>query len=205
MIKTSSATALILVLSLAALSTAEPLRRRFLARQVEAPASPAPTGYPEAGVTPSVPFDLPSSTAKPENTYLPPDNTYGPPDNTYGPPDNTYGPPDNTYGPPEADFVPVPEPEPEAQPENPIETDDIPAAEDEPVDGETKLQPSDEDAELDEPQLEVTEDGTVIVLATSLDRPQPPVEQSARFYQRFPQGRRRQLPVPQRLILRRSW
>lgn len=197
MIKASSATALILVLSLVALSTAEPLRRRFLARQVEAPAAPAPTGYPEAGVTPSVPFDLPSSTAKPENTYLPPDNTYGPPD-------NTYGPPDNTYGPPEADFVPVPDPEPEALPENPIETDDIPAPEDEVADG-AKLQPSDEDAEEDEPQLEVTEDGTVIVLATSLDRPQPPADQSARLYQRFPQGRRRQLPVPQRLILRRSW
>ncbi|XP_017001265.2 zinc finger protein jing homolog [Drosophila takahashii] len=182
MIKASSAPIVVLVLSLIALGTAEPLRRRFSARQEEAPPSPSPTGYPEAGVTPSVPFDLPSSTVKPENTYLPPDNTYGPPDNTYGPPDNTYGPP---------------EVDPESQPENPIETDDIPETEEESVDG-AKLLP-----EEDEPQLEVSEDGTVIVVASSLDQPQP--AQSARLYQRFPQGRRSQQPVPQRLILRRSW
>ncbi|XP_017042280.1 extensin [Drosophila ficusphila] len=194
----------ILILGLVALSSAEPLRRRFSARQEEAPPSPSPTGYPAAGVTPSVPFDLPSSTPKPESTYLPPDNTYGPPDNTYGPPDNTYGPPDNTYGPPEADSVPVPDPESEPQPENPIETDDIPETEDESVD-EAKLQPADEDAEEDEPQLKVLEDGTVIVVASSLDQPQPQPVQSARLYQRFPQGRSSRQPVPQRLILRRNW
>ncbi|KAI8037829.1 hypothetical protein M5D96_009330 [Drosophila gunungcola] len=176
MVKASSASIAILVLSLLALSSAEPLRRRLSARQEEAPPSPSPTGYPEAGITPSVPFDLPSSTAKPENTYLPPDNTYGPPD-------NTYGPPDNTYGPPEADSVPVPESEPEPQPESPIETDDIP--------------------ETEEESLVEDEDGTVIVVASSLDQPQP--AQNARLYQRFPQGRRYRQPVPQRLILRRSW
>ncbi|KAH8368530.1 hypothetical protein KR084_012739 [Drosophila pseudotakahashii] len=195
MIKASSAPVVVFVLSLIALGTAEPLRRRFSARQEEAPPSPSPTGYPEAGVTPSVPFDLPSSTVRPENTYLPPDNTYGPPD-------NTYGPPDNTYGPPEADFVPAADPESQPQPENPIETDDIPETEEESVDG-AKLLPADADAEEDEPQLEVNEDGTVIVVASSLDQPQP--AQSARLYQRFPQGRRYQQPVPQRLILRSSW
>ncbi|XP_016990822.1 proline-rich receptor-like protein kinase PERK14 [Drosophila rhopaloa] len=195
MIKASSASIVILVLSLMALSSAEPLRRRFSARQEEAPPSPSPTGYPEAGITPSVPFDLPSSTAKPESTYLPPDNTYGPPD-------NTYGPPDNTYGPPEVDSVPVLDSQPEPQPENPIETDDIPETEDESVDG-AKLQPADADAEEDQPLVEVAEDGTVIVVASSLDQPQ--TAQSARLYQRFPQGRRYRQPVPQRLILRRSW
>ncbi|XP_039487448.1 receptor-transporting protein 3 [Drosophila santomea] len=195
MSKPTGAPIAILVLSLLALSSAEPISRRFPVRQVEGIPSPSPTGYPEAGITPSVPFDLPSSTIKPENSYLPPDNTYGPPD-------NTYGPPDNTYGPPEADSVPVIAPEADAQPENPIETDDIPETDEASVDG-AKLQPADEDAEEDEPQLEVTEDGTVIVVASSLDQPQP--VQSARLYQRFPQGRRFQKPVPQRLILRRSW
>jgi len=196
MIKASSTPIVILVLSLMALSSAEPIRRRFSARQEQAPPSPSPTGYPEAGVTPSVPFDLPSSTVKPENTYLPPDNTYGPPE-------NTYGPPDNTYGPPEADFAPVADPESQPQPESPLpETDDIPETEEESVDS-AKLQPADADAEEEEPQLEVSEDGAVIVVASSLDQPQP--AQSARLYQRFPQGRRYQQPVPQRLILRRSW
>ncbi|XP_016959608.1 uncharacterized protein LOC108030925 [Drosophila biarmipes] len=196
MFKASSTPTVILVLSLMALGSAEPLRRRLSARQEQTPPSPSPTGYPEAGVTPSVPFDLPSSTVEPENTYLPPDNTYGPPD-------NTYGQPDNTYGPPEDDLSPVADTESQPQPENPSpETDDIPETEDESVDG-PKLQPADADAEEDEPQLEVAEDGTVIVVASSLDQPQP--AQSSRLYQRFPQGRRYQQPVPQRLILRRSW
>ncbi|KAH8317858.1 hypothetical protein KR067_002102, partial [Drosophila pandora] len=187
--KMIKASTVILLLGLAALSNAEPLRRRFSARQVEAPASPAPTGYPEAGVTPSVPFDLPSSTAKPENTYLPPDNTYGPPDNTYGPPDNTYGPPDNVDLPEEDVNEPVPE-------ESEEPTDDLPPTDEEEVPAEdAKLLP-----EEDEPVVQVQEDGSVIVVASSLDVPQ-----SARFYQRFPQGRRRELPVPQRLILRRNF
>ncbi|EDW40498.1 GL25275 [Drosophila persimilis] len=196
MIKPSSATAFILLLSLMALSTAEPLRRRFSARQVEAqaPASPTPTGYPEAGVTPEVPFDLPSSTAKPDVTYLPPDNTYGPPDNTYGPPDNTYGPPAT------ADVEPGQEPQPEDQPEYPIETDDIPPVDDEAL-GDAKQQPAEDEEE--EVLVQVSDDGTVIAVSSSLDQPQS--VQSARLYQRFPQGRRREQPVPQRLILRRSW
>ncbi|KAH8372286.1 hypothetical protein KR093_010936 [Drosophila rubida] len=125
---------LLILAALAALTVAEPARLRTrsrssrlqLARQEAAPPAPedpvvdvAPTPasapYPPAGVTPEIPFDLPTETeteAQPDLTYGPPaepDNTYGPPaepDNTYGPPaepDNTYGPPaepDNTYGPP---------------------------------------------------------------------------------------------------------
>ncbi|KAH8372288.1 hypothetical protein KR093_010937 [Drosophila rubida] len=193
MTKATTSTAAILLLGFAVLASSEPLRQRFvprrgLARQeLAAPPSPAPTGYPEAGITPEVPFDLPSSTAQPEVNYLPPDNTYGPPDSVYGPPETS------------AD-----EPLPEA--EQPIETDDIPAPEevDEETPGDVKLQPEPED---DNVLVEVSDDGTVIAVSTTLDQPKATDEQvkSARFYQRFPQGRRREQPVPQRLVLRRSW
>jgi len=111
---------LLLIAAIAAVSLAEPARfqsrsSRFqFARQEQAPEeqaapadpsadiapTPASAPYPPAGVTPEVPFDLPTETeAQPDLTYGPPAE----PDNTYGPPDNTYGPPaepDNTYGPP---------------------------------------------------------------------------------------------------------
>ncbi|KAH8307192.1 hypothetical protein KR044_006937, partial [Drosophila immigrans] len=179
----------ILLLGLAVLASSEPLRQRFvprrgLARQeVAAPPSPAPTGYPEAGITPEVPFDLPSSTAQPEVNYLPPDNTYGPPDSVYGPPAS----------------VDEPEPEPEAV--QPIETDDIPVPDEaeEETPGDVKLeQPEDENV-----LVEVSDDGTVIAVSTTLDQPEDQLPKSARFYQRFPQGRRREQPVPQRLVVRR--
>ncbi|XP_016999384.1 resuscitation-promoting factor RpfA [Drosophila takahashii] len=119
---------LLLIAAIASVSLAEPVRfrgrsSRFqFARQEQAPEdqsapadpspsvdiapTPASAPYPPAGVTPEVPFDLPTETeAQPDLTYGPPAE----PDNTYGPPDNTYGPPaepDNTYGPP-ADIVPV--------------------------------------------------------------------------------------------------
>ncbi|XP_034107005.1 protein TsetseEP [Drosophila albomicans] len=195
MTKATTCTA-ILLLGFAVLASSEPLRQRFvprrgLARQeLAAPPSPAPTGYPEAGITPEIPFDLPSSTAQPEVSYLPPDNTYGPPDSVYGPPTIS------------AD-EPAPEPEPEQEPEQPIETDDIPAPEEEEEEtpGDVKLQPEPAPEPEDENVLvEVSDDGTVIAVSTTLDQPK-----SARFYQRFPQGRRREQPVPQRLVLRRNW
>lgn len=119
--------ALLILAAIAAVSVAEPARLRNrssrfrLARQEEAPVPAAtepsldiaPTQasapYPPAGVTPAIPFDLPTETeAQPDLTYGPPavepDNTYGPPavqpDNTYGPP---AAEPDNTYGPPADD------------------------------------------------------------------------------------------------------
>ncbi|XP_022221166.2 predicted GPI-anchored protein 58 [Drosophila obscura] len=110
----------LLLLAVVALALAEPARfqgrsSRFrLARQEEAPQDPAAPGadpsldvsptaasapYPPAGVTPEVPFDLPTETeAQPDLTYGPPAE----PDNTYGPPAE----PDNTYGPP-ADAAPA--------------------------------------------------------------------------------------------------
>ncbi|XP_023173086.2 E3 ubiquitin-protein ligase RNF12-B [Drosophila hydei] len=188
------ATSTILLLSLAVLVASEPLRQRFvprrgLARQEQAALpSPAPTGYPEAGVTPEVPFELPSSTAQPEARYLPPDNTYGPPDSVYGPPTSV----DEQ---PQLDDLPEPQPEPEQA----IETDDIPE-EETPVDA--KQQPA-EDVDEEPVLVQVAEDGTVIAVSTTLD--QPDDKKPARIYQRFPQARRRQQPVPERLVLRRSW
>ncbi|XP_061390790.1 uncharacterized protein LOC133326130 [Musca vetustissima] len=79
---------------------------RKSARQEVAP-SPAP--YPPAGVTPEIPFELPTETEQP---FAQPDPTYGPPevvpDETYGPPEPT---PDETYGPPEADQPAITEPD----------------------------------------------------------------------------------------------
>lgn len=193
-----STSTVLLLLGLAALANSAQIRQRFvprrgLARQEEAaPPSPAPTGYPEAGITPEVPFELPSSTAQPEINYLPPDNTYGPPDSVYGPPTSV----DDVQ---EQEQLPEPEPEQEQEPEPAIETDDIPAPEEDEVVVDAKLEPADEDI-----LVEVAEDGTVIAVSTTLDQPKDTVK-SARFYQRFPQGRRRQQPVPQRLVLRRSW
>lgn len=124
-----TSSALLILAAVAAVAVAEPVRLRQrssrfrLARQEEAPVagatepSIAPTQasapYPPAGVTPAIPFDLPTETeAQPDLTYGPPaaepDNTYGPP--PAAEPDNTYGPPpaaepDNTYGPPADDAV----------------------------------------------------------------------------------------------------
>lgn len=187
----------LLLVGLAALANSAQVRQRFvprrgLARQEQASLpSPAPTGYPEAGITPEVPFELPSSTAQPEVNYLPPDNTYGPPDSVYGPPASV----DEV----QLEQLPEPEPEQEQEPEPAVETDDIPASEEDEVVVDAKQQPADEDI-----LVEVAEDGTVIAVSTTLDQPEDSVK-SARFYQRFPQGRRRQQPVPQRLVLRRNW
>ncbi|KAH8294233.1 hypothetical protein KR054_009632 [Drosophila jambulina] len=103
----------LLIAAFAAVSLAEPARFRSrssriqFARQEQAPVdaaapadpaadiapTPASAPYPPAGVTPEVPFDLPTETeAQPDLTYGPPAE----PDNTYGPPAE----PDNTYGPP---------------------------------------------------------------------------------------------------------
>ncbi|XP_050333512.1 proline-, glutamic acid- and leucine-rich protein 1-like [Bactrocera neohumeralis] len=175
-------------------------RVRFLARQVAAPApAPAPTGYPAAGVTPEIPFDLPSSTVKPDVTYLPPDNTYGPPsppqpDATYGPPlpHSTYGPPteapvtpDAVYGPPDNSYLP---------PEESVTARDVDLAVDVAEEAEEaaeeeatveEQQPSEPEPEVSvEPAVEVeapaedegeelfvavAEDGSVIAVSNSFD------------------------------------
>uniref|UniRef100_A0A0A1WIP3 DUF4794 domain-containing protein n=1 Tax=Zeugodacus cucurbitae TaxID=28588 RepID=A0A0A1WIP3_ZEUCU len=75
---------------------------RFLARQEaevadspdDAPpavAADQPAPYPPAGVTPSIPFDLPTETEAPL-----PDEVYGPPEEEDPTPDPTYGPPEET-------------------------------------------------------------------------------------------------------------
>ncbi|XP_013104095.2 uncharacterized protein LOC106084738 [Stomoxys calcitrans] len=111
---------------------------RKSARQEVAPTPAAP--YPPAGVTPEIPFDLPTETEKP---FAEPDQTYGPPeaipDETYGPPeavpDETYGPPeeatpDQTYGPPDAtaaDEPAITEPDSTYGPPEAADADDQPA------------------------------------------------------------------------------
>ncbi|XP_075161044.1 uncharacterized protein LOC142233864 [Haematobia irritans] len=141
-------------LALVMASPAHQARRRVqtirkLARQEVAP-SPAP--YPPAGVTPEIPFELPTETEQP---FVEPDQTYGPPeptpDQTYGPPeptpDQTYGPPeptpDQTYGPPaeEADEPAITEPDSTYGPPESANGEDQPAIE-EPAAEE--LQPSPE-------------------------------------------------------------
>ncbi|ALC45228.1 CG14569 [Drosophila busckii] len=168
--------AVLFLLAFTLLATADALQQRFvprrgLARQVQAePPNPSPTGYPEAGITPEVPFELPSSTAQPEVSYLPPDNTYGPP---------------------LSGDAEVPQPE----------TDDIPATEEEDLPpSDAKLVPSPDEEDV---LVQVSDDGSVIAVSTTLDQPES--GKSARIYQRFPQGRRRQQPVPQRLVLHRNW
>ncbi|XP_017494846.1 PREDICTED: DNA translocase FtsK 1-like [Rhagoletis zephyria] len=209
-------------------------RGRFLARQqaVPAPAPPAPTGYPAAGVTPEIPFDLPpSSTNKPDVTYLPPDSTYGPPtqpEATYGPPapHSTYGPPtaaavtpDAVYGPPENTYLP---------PEQSVTARDVDLEVDEEEATVDEQQPSEPQPEVrdqhkeEEPAEEegeeifvaVADDGSVIAVSNSFDAQgtnddadNKAAQQPARLvFQRFPQGRRRapaDLPVPAHLIKQR--
>ncbi|XP_053956847.1 uncharacterized protein LOC128862313 [Anastrepha ludens] len=194
-------------------------RVRFLARQQAAPA-PAPTGYPAAGVTPEIPFDLPSSTVKPEVTYLPPDNTYGPPPQpaaTYGPPvpHSTYGPPteapaspgvpDATYGPPDNTYLPPVESATEE--EATVEEQQPTVPQSDVVD-----QPQNEveaPAEEEDILVAVADDGSVIAVSNSFDAPDSEAEQPARLvFQRFPQGKRHtpaDAPIPARLVkLRRA-
>lgn len=196
-------------------------RMRFFARQETAPApAPAPTGYPAAGVTPEIPFDLPSSTVKPDVTYLPPDNTYGPPSppqpattsgppaphSTYGPPPETPVTPDAVYGPPDNTYLP---------PEESVTERDLGLAFDV-ADEEEEEEATVEEQEPSEPQPEVSdepkeevettveneeeklfvavaEDGSVIAVSNSFDaQGQAAAQQPARLvFQRFPQGRRR--------------
>lgn len=195
-------------------------RVRFLARQEVAPA-PAPTGYPAAGVTPEIPFDLPSSTVKPDVSYLPPDNTYGPPsppqpDATYGPPapHSTYGPPTEApvtpaavYGPPDNSYLP---PEQSVTVRDVNLAVDVAAEEEEEEANVEEQQPSEPQPEVsDEPKevveeapvedegeelyVAVAEDGSVIAVSNSFDaQEEAAAQQSARLvFQRFPQGRRR--------------
>ncbi|XP_037805486.1 uncharacterized protein LOC119599681 [Lucilia sericata] len=98
----------------------KPLRRRVSARQETLP-TPAPTGYPAAGVTPEIPFELPTENEHTDFVTQQPDEVYGPPefdaqqpdeaevqqpDEVYGPPEFNAQQPDEVYGPPEADTTP---------------------------------------------------------------------------------------------------
>ncbi|KAM7356315.1 uncharacterized protein ACRADG_002120 [Cochliomyia hominivorax] len=160
-----------------------PLRRRVLARQ-EALPTPAPTGYPPAGVTPEIPFELPSETEKPQQ----PDEVYGPPET------DVAAQPDEVYGPPETDVAAQPDevygpPETEAT-QQPDEVYGPPEADAEPEIVEEEVLIVEEPEDLGEVEEEIiVEDGTVIA-----------VEKPARLvYQRFPQRRQPPTAVPARL------
>lgn len=199
----------------------KPLRRRVSARQQLAQPTPAPTGYPPAGVTPEVPFELPTETQEPDAVYGPPeaqpeeqpqpDEVYGPPETEAQQPDEVYGPPETTetqqpdevYGPPETTDTQQPDevygpPETEANP-----TD---VAEEFPEQEVPVVQPSeeeqDEEAEdVDEAEEEVVinDDGSVIAISTTFDQGDIEERPARLVYQRFPQRRQPPTSVPARL------
>ncbi|KAM7348890.1 uncharacterized protein ACRADG_008052 [Cochliomyia hominivorax] len=164
-----------------------PLRRRAFARQ-EALPTPAPTGYPEAGVTPEIPFDLPTEAKQPEFVNQQSDEVFDTPETEAQQPDEVYGPPetdlahqpDAVYGPPET--------ESDAQTEQPLETEAEPEDVEE-IDAE-EVELAEELDEIDD-EVAVDDNGAVLSVSNTFEQP------ARLVFQRFPQ--RRQLPVPARL------
>ncbi|XP_023293292.2 uncharacterized protein LOC111676578 [Lucilia cuprina] len=124
----------IVVLALAICVAADPIRQKNLRRRVSARQevlpTPAPTGYPAAGVTPEIPFELPTENEQTDFVTQQPDEVYGPPefeaqqpDEVYGPPEADVQQPDEVYGPPETDATPeiIEEVEEEAEEETDAE------------------------------------------------------------------------------------
>ncbi|XP_065365577.1 fibrous sheath CABYR-binding protein [Calliphora vicina] len=186
----------------------KPLRRRVSARQQVLP-TPAPTGYPTAGVTPEIPFELPTETEKPEIVTQQPDEVYGPPevdaqqpDEVYGPPESETQQPDEVYGPPEAeaqqpDEVYGPPESQTVQPDDvygPPETDAVPEIIEE-VAEETEDETEElaEDLEEVDEEIIVDENGAVISVSNTFEKP------ARLVYQRFPQRRQPPTAVPARL------
>ncbi|XP_037805481.1 fibrous sheath CABYR-binding protein-like [Lucilia sericata] len=188
----------------------KPLRRRVSARQQALP-TPAPTGYPAAGVTPEIPFELPTETEKPEIVTQQPDEVYGPPevdaqqpDEVYGPPETETQQPDEVYGPPEAEVQQPDEvygpPETETQQPDevygPPETDATPEiVEVVPVEAEEETEAEEVAEDLDEvdEEIVVDENGAVISVSNTFEKP------ARLVYQRFPQRRQPPTAVPARL------
>lgn len=180
---------LIVVLALALCVVAEPIRQRPLRRRVsarqEALPSPRPTGYAPAGVTPEIPFELPTETEKPVTEAQQPDEVYGPPeaetikpDEVYGPPETDAQQPDEVYGPPEAetqepDAVYGP-PESEAQQPDeiygPPETVDVV---DNAIETEEEAEEIPADLEQVEEEVAVDENGEVVAARLVFQRRQP--------------------------------
>lgn len=179
----------------------KPLRRRVSARQQVQP-TPAPTGYPLAGVTPEIPFELPTETEKTDIVYGPPEiDTLQPdevnstpedniqqPDDVYGPPETVGQEPDEVYGPPEFQTVQphgvYGAPENEAIPEI---VENV-AQEDEEAEEEVKevAEDLDEEGEKDV----VDENDVVISVSSTFAKPERLI------YQRFPQRRQPPNAVP---------
>ncbi|XP_061400621.1 splicing factor, arginine/serine-rich 19-like [Musca vetustissima] len=160
----------------------KPLRRRVSARQEVAPPTPAPTGYPPAGVTPEIPFELPTETEKPEPQ---PDEVYGPPEPQEPQPDEVYGPPETT----ETNTDAAEEFPQEQAPEEEVVV---------PVEEELEEEAEAEDVDEVEEEVLLNDDGTVIAVSTSFDQGEKPARL---VYQRFPQRRQPPASVPARLRL----
>ncbi|XP_075156876.1 uncharacterized protein LOC142230130 [Haematobia irritans] len=185
------------------------LKRRISARQQLAP-TPAPTGYPPAGVTPEVPFDLPTETQQPDTVYGPPETE---PDVIIPPteqPDAVYGPPEQEEQEPETVYGPPTQTEQESQPDavyGPPETElnatEFPGEEVSQVQPSVEVDEEEEAEDVDEAEEEVllNEDGTVIAISTSFDNPNVEEKPARLVYQRFPQRRQSPTSVPARLRL----
>lgn len=186
----------------------KPLRNRILARQQIQP-NVASAGYPPAGVTPSTPFDLPTETEQPDTVYGPPEiEEAAQPDNVYGPPEIETQQPDTVYGPPE---VETQEPDsvygpPDAQTEQPDLIYGPPETDANTVEGEAKIESSQEETveeaeDLDEVEEEVLldEDGSIIAISTTFGVGNTETKPARLVYQRFPQSRQQPTAVPARL------
>uniref|UniRef100_A0A1I8NN09 DUF4794 domain-containing protein n=1 Tax=Stomoxys calcitrans TaxID=35570 RepID=A0A1I8NN09_STOCA len=183
-------------------------KRRILARQQ---LEPTPTGYPPAGVTPVVPFDLPTETQEPDTVYGPPEAE---PDVINGPPEQ----PDSVYGPPtvsteevQPDIVYEPpiqaanDPQPDTvygSPDNEAPQPDIDNATEFPEE-EEEVEQEPEDVDDAEEEVLLNDDGTVIAISTTFDKSNVDAKPARLVYQRFPQRRQPPTSVPARLRLAR--
>uniref|UniRef100_A0A1B0C739 DUF4794 domain-containing protein n=1 Tax=Glossina palpalis gambiensis TaxID=67801 RepID=A0A1B0C739_9MUSC len=185
--------AIFLTLTLTIYIGAEPIRQRSFSRNAkQIQVTPAPAGYPAAGVTPEIPFELPTETKRPETVYGPPQSEQ--PDAVYGPPltgSESQHTPDAVYGPPGT------------LNQNPNILYTAPDTE---IAEETfEIEPSEDELEIvdednDEVLVSLNDDGSVVAVSSSLDQNNAVNQQPARLvYQRFPQRRQPATPVPERL------
>ena len=157
----------------------KPLRNSVLDR-AQQQTIPAPTGYPPAGVTPEIPFELPTETENPRVTEKP--------DVIYAPAETEAEQPNEIYGPPESN------------PQLPNETPEDKTMQPEIGTTPEIIETADEDEE-EESVNEFVEDlddasdadNTVISVATTFEKP------ARLVYQRFPQSRQPPTAVPARL------
>lgn len=177
-------------------SIAEPINHHFMFRKsanILAHIKPDQhsntfNGYAPAGVTPSVPFELPTETKQPDTAYASPETVQtGQPDNAYGPPNDIIAAqdhPDAVYGPPGIDHSQqsgVVNPLPSASRPQPSDFYGVPNVRtttdidnttpefDDPVEGTT---PAIEISDVDNDTLLVSlnDDGSLVEVSSTLDK-----------------------------------